>query len=126
MENMVWYFPNLFVLGKDGWGISFFFLDQVYLKLWPKKIEISYKKDFFFFYFKLLIIWMNIFWKYYKLSFLIIRFSGHTNSIFVIETFLFFFRWKIKKSFDKKKAIVAPRIWRLEKNKKKNNNQHRL
>ena len=60
-KNMVWYFPDLMLLGKEGRGISFFFGPgipqtltkeiKIRKKKEKKKMKISYKQKFFLFFF---------------------------------------------------------------------------
>jgi hypothetical protein len=59
--NMVWYFPDLLFLGKEGRGISFFFgpgipqtlTKEIKIRRERKKtkLKISYKQDFSIFFF---------------------------------------------------------------------------
>ena len=75
IKNMVWFFPNFLILGKDGWGISFFFgIRYTPNSDLPPKKKKKKKKKFLtnrisFFYFKFLIFWMNVYLKYYQFSF---------------------------------------------------------
>jgi hypothetical protein len=64
--NMVWYFPDLLFLGKEGRGISFFFgpgipqtlTKEIKIRRERKKtkLKISYKQDFSIFFFLSLIL----------------------------------------------------------------------